>query len=1060
MNSTKRTLLGLAVAAALGTAGVANASETSSSIRGKITTPEGVAAANVKIKLLHVQSGTVTEYMTNDAGAFIAKGLRVGGPYTVVIDSDEFKDVTKEGIFLSLGKTSRINEQLEPMTMETIQVTGANYTQQSGGASSAFGADLIENAPSFNRDIKDIARINPLASVSGSGELTIAGNNPRTNALTVDGISQNDDFGLNFSGYPSQQPPVSLDAVEQITVDFAPFSAAKGNFGGGTINAVTKSGTNEFKFAGYYETSTPDLAGDVDRLVEIRGGDRRTYEVEKVEPIETEQRFGFSVGGPIIEDKLFFFANYTSWSSELEMDYGFEGSGATHLYTTSEENFNQFLSILQNEYGMTDSLGGDPKDTNDTLISKISWNINDSHRLDFTYQWQDDQDETNFGTGGNQVKLASSRYTYVNKLNNYAAKIYSDWTDNLSTEISLSRKDVTSESNTNSSIGQVTVEERFRGPSYVFGTDQFRHDNYAENQNTTFAIDATYLWGDHEIKFGTKIERLRLFNRFAANSLGSWEFDNFDGFANREVGNFRGDYDFEYANAYTNNSQDTAYDATREQFALYVEDTFYPVEDVELTAGVRYERLSSSDKPSLNQAFLDEYGFTNQENLDGLDIVLPRIGFQWFATDDLTVKGGIGRFQGGIPNVWYNNPFQNDGITFVQAPSSAIADYYANNPADITKVPQEIQNSLVQGQGSTNYTDPNFELPSSWRAQLGFDLNLSIPGLGDGFIWSSEIAVERKENEAVWKNTAIVQSGVAADGERLIYESRYDGDKRENFDIMMTNAEEESQSVILVTSLAKDFDNGLNMTVSYTHQDVEENHVGSSSRAQSNYKHNIIKSRNIDMAARGAYEIEHSFKLNLNYKNEFIEGYETRIDLFFERRSGRPFSWVMGSYKDRDLGDTRDFYSNSAYLAYIPTGADDPNVNWEESSISWDELSVLLNEAGIAADGKIIDRNTGSQPWLTKMDISIKQEIPAFDKEHHAQVYFMIDNFANLLNSDWGVEKRLTYPNQTIYDFGGLDDQGRYILENRFDGVTTQNYSTINLGSSAWQIKLGVNYKF
>lgn len=142
-------------------------------------------------------------------------------------------------------------------------MSGYKIIQQSVGSSSTFGEDTISNMPSFNRDIKDIARLNPLASINGNGELTFAGSNPRTNGLTVDGIGQNDDFGLNPKGYPTSQPPVSLDAIEQVSVDVSPFSASKGNFGGGTINAVTKSGTNEFKFSGFYETSTPDMAGYV-----------------------------------------------------------------------------------------------------------------------------------------------------------------------------------------------------------------------------------------------------------------------------------------------------------------------------------------------------------------------------------------------------------------------------------------------------------------------------------------------------------------------------------------------------------------------------------------------------------------------------------------------------------------------------------------------------------------------------------------------------------------------------------------------------------------------------
>ena len=175
---------------------------------------------------------------------------------------------------------------------------------------------------------------------------------------------------------------------------------------------------------------------------------------------------------------------------------------------------------------------------------------------------------------------------------------------------------------------------------------------------------------------------LNLYNLFAANSLGSWEFDSVAGFANREVGNYNG-LTFSYANAYTNNSADTAYDATRSQLAIYLEDTFYIGDDLEVNAGIRYERLASDDKPTLNENFLETYGFSNQENLDGVDIILPRVGFKYYATENLTISGGVGRFQGGIPNVWYNNSYQKDGITLVDAPQSVINDYYANNSADI-----------------------------------------------------------------------------------------------------------------------------------------------------------------------------------------------------------------------------------------------------------------------------------------------------------------------------------------------------------------------------------------
>lgn len=165
-------------------------------------------------------------------------------------------------------------------------------------------------------------------------------------------------------------------------------------------------------------------------------------------------------------------------------------------------------------------------------------------------------------------------------------------------------------------------------------------------------------------------------------------------------------------------------------------------------------------------------------------------------------------------------------------------------------------------------------------------------------------------------------------------------------------------------------------------------------------------------------------------------------------------------YQDSDLGDTRDFYSSSAYLAYIPTGADDPNVNWDESGLSWNELETLLNRAGISERGEILGRNSGTQPWVTTMDVSIKQEIPGFAEGHSGEVYFMVDNFANLLNSDWGVEKRLGFSDQAVYDFGGLDDEGRYIIDGKFNGADVRNYSQYQTSSSAWQAKVGISYKF
>jgi hypothetical protein len=484
-------------------------------------------------------------------------------------------------------------------------------------------------------------------------------------------------------------------------------------------------------------------------------------------------------------------------------------------------------------------------------------------------------------------------------------------------------------------------------------------------------------------------------------------------------------------------------------------------DEIAMSAGFRYESLSSDDRPTLNPAFLETYGFSNQENLDGLSIFMPRVSFEWFAADNLTVRGGIGRFSGGVPNVWFNGPFTKDGITLVGAPESVINDYIAKTtePLDIFNVPQDIQDAMERCTGCLDYTDPNFTLPSDWRFQLAVDYTFD-----GGYAWTNELMYAKTQNDVVWYNTAISPWGengsmnYAADGVRLIQASIYEGDLAENHDIMMTNSDEDGKRLIFTTALSKAWDNGLYISTSYTNQDIQDVQAGSSSRNQSNYQYNVGVNRNEMRAARGHYEQEHIFKFSINYTAEFFEGYDTKINLFFERASGRPFSYTMGTFRDRDLGDSEEFYGSSAYLPYIPTGGDDPLVDWD-NSVSWDELSAVLDSAGVDACGCILDRNSGTQPWVTKMDLSFKQEVPGFYEDHKGEVFVTIFNLANLLNDDWGVEKRLSFANQNLYDFGGLSEDGKYQIDKRFRGYDTRNY-TYHDNASAWSVQFGVRYSF
>ena len=1051
-----------AIALAMGLSGTAFAQETSSAIRGTLTDTNGQPISSAQVTIIHQPSGRVTKLSSNDLGTFVANGLRVGGPYRVIIDTERNEDRTLENVFLNLGEAYRLRlelgDEIPTSDIETISVTGSVPLFTSSGGSSSFGEEDISRTPTFNRDLKDVVRNNPLATVDANGQLSVGGANPRFNSITVDGIGQNDDFGLNSGGYPTGRSPISLDAVEQISIDTTPFTAKVGGFSGGHVNAVTKSGTNETHGSLFYEFMNDSLAGDAEA---------KRFEESDAFKIGKESTFGASLGGAIKQDELFYFVSYEEFNKDTPLPFGIGNAGANPSRVT-QADYELFSKILKEKYGLSDDWNTSPEESDKKLLVKLDWNINDAHRADFTYQYQDNKEDRNFSDSSRTLKLNSAMYEYATETSNYAAHLYSDWNDDFSTEISVSYKDVTANSHTNSDIAEVNVRTD-SGGTITFGTDSNRHANVAENENLKFNFDANYLYGDHDIKFGYQLERLRLYNLYVADSKGTWNFESdrngpswSENFANGKADSFT------YSNAYTNNANDAAYDMVRFTHALYVEDNFALTDDLDVTFGLRYERMTSDDKPNANAAFQKTYGYSNTENLDGLDIVLPRVGFQYYVNEDLTVRGGVGRYSGGQPNVWVANSFTNDGITLVDAPYSATSK--VTGQADFTKVPQSVQDSLVKGAGATNYVDPNFEMPSDWRAQLGMDYTLDIPYLGDGFAFSAEATYVKKEDAAFWIDTSRKDGGKrTADGGRIIYESIYEGDLVDNYDLMLTNADKSGRSLILSTTLAKNFDNGVRMRASYTNQDITEANPGTSSTAGSNYQYNVTLNRNEELVDTAYFEIEHRFVLNLGYTHQFVDGYDTNIDLFFERRSGRPFTWVLGAHNDGDLGDQRKFNRSDVYVPYIPTGADDPNIDWSRS-LSWEDtvkdgevqpgMKTIIEQAGLSGyAGGYVNKNDSTQPWVTTLDLNITQEIPGFAEDHKGIFYVTVANLANLLNDDWGQVYQMRFPQQILFDYD-VNDAGQYRLTKPYGGFDTRNYDEFKPEQSTWRLKMGLRYKF
>ena len=1025
-----------------------NAQEITASIRGNVTDSAGSPVASASVTITHTPTGTRRSVHTDQGGNYSASGLRVGGPYTIRVDSSNYRSELYDNVYLSVADILNLDTTLSGAVIDEVIVVGsAIEASDHSGTSSIFNQRFIEESAAFHRDLKDIIKRNPFAVILPGAEapLSIAGVNPAYNNLTIDGVRQNDDFGLNDNGYPSQRSPISLETVEQLSVDITPFSPRYGGFSGGHINVVTKSGTNNFHGSVFYENINSDRSG----TPKDPSGTPVDLEFE-------EETYGGFISGPIIKDKLFFLVSYEYFETPFSVEWGPAGSGAPNEALISQADLDSVMGIAQSVYGVNP---GDwdvaPPEEDEKIFVKLDWNINDNHRAAFSYQKTEGNSTSNTTSNQFELRLSSHWYNRGELLESYAAHLFSNWTDRFSTELKVVDKSVkNTQAAFDLSWGDVVVDTA--SGDVAMGPDEFRQANRLNNSTTQIVVHGNLDFGVHAVGFGIDYQDLEIFNLFAPTSLGKWEFDSIADFQNRIASTFQ------YSNAFTNVSADAGASFSFSETSLYIEDNWRVTDTLDLALGVRYERISAGDFPAPNPNFLSRYGFSNTENLDGADNVLPRFGFDWDAMDRLRVTGGFGKYGGGRPNVWISNSYSNDGITYTTFntdPNVVDPDSYLTN-VSLTSIPSTVQDNMLIGDGNVNAIQPGFTVPTDWRYKLGLEYVF-----GEDWITNFDIMYIDSAEGQHWTELARVDSGRrTADGGRIIYEpiDQLTGLPTDRYDFLLGNAPGGSRTVMSI-SLSKSFENGFSFYTAYANQDTSEGNPGTSSTARSNYQFNTALDRQFPTFGAASYEIEHRLTFDLRYRHAFFGEYETKINLFFERRSGVPFSWTLGMFRDGDLGDQRDLNSSSYYAVYIPTGASDPNVIY--NGTTYDEFAQHIALAGLSGfAGGYAPKNSGRTPYITTIDLRIEQEIPGFSSEHRGIFYLEVLNLLNLIDSDKGkvLDNTFRSSQRNLIDLTGIDPvTNQYIYEEPFRGWRTDtNYDQFSAEESQWRLKLGLRYRF
>jgi hypothetical protein len=1074
LNKSKLNRIAIAVAMSVGMSATAMAQETSASISGNITGPQGNPAAGTTVTIVHVPSGSTKRTVVNESGQFSAIGLRVGGPYRVVFDSDKFEDKTVEDIFLQLGEQPSLNLALGSDNIERVSVTASALSAVEFGTTSpgsTFNITDLEQAASADRDIKDLIRIDPrisIAEANGDEAIICGGNNPRFSSLTVDGVRMNDSFGLNYNGYPTTRMPFSFDAIDQVAVEIAPFDVQYGGFTGCNINAVTKSGTNEIHGGVFYDYSSDSLTGDKIDGVDIDLGSFK------------KERYGFNVGLPILKDELFFFVAYEKLKDAQVFTYDALNNGSVSM-----EDINRAIQISKDVYGYDP--GGMPTSApveDEKVLIKLDWNINDDHRAALVYNYNDgfliDQsDERN-----NALTLGNHFYKKGAKLNSVVASLYSDWSENFSTEVRIGQThldNLQKSTDAESGFGEVQIQSLDGGGSIYIGPDDSRQTNSLNWESQTFKFAGTYYMDEHTITGGFEGEKLDVFNAFMQHTIGEYVFG---GDSRHNIRGDDGNYiisgldDFEsgladdiyYNNsAGTNNPDDSAASFSYTTYAAYLQDE-WTLEDLTLKFGLRYDWISSNDKPNYNAVFEDRYGYSNQATFDGESLLQPRLGFNYALADNMELRGGIGLYQGGNPNVWLANSYSNDGITNIDTYRSNFQLLDENgSPLDglvsgdgravynpLNQLVQQVADNSpsVGDEPSTNAIDPDFKLPSEWKYNLGFTYATE-----DDYIFQADFLYTKKQDSATVTDLSIVKVGDVVDGrpiyDKIVVGQRDDGrditrGSRKN-DFLLTNAPKDGDSTTISIAMSKEYDFGLNVNVGYAYNESNEYNPMNSAVSFSNYS-NIATSDPLNLeVSTSDYEVPHNFTFNLRYGIELFDGYNTNFTLFGSRKQGRPISYVYDNLRINQ--DTDGFRQ----LLYVPTTAEyGTAVKFANAEVQAD-FDAFIADAGLEKyRGEIVPRNSASSAWTTRVDFRIDQELPGFFEGHKASAFLVVKNLGNFLNDEWGITKQGAFKGASVVE-ADVNDDGTYTYTGVLPANAEQN---IFQTQSLWEVKVGVKYRF
>ncbi len=1045
----------------------AMAQVTTSGINGKVTleaTGEEVIGAS--IQAVHVPSGTKYAAVTNTKGIYSIQGMRAGGPYTVTVSYIGAKTKTFENISLSLGESYNLQVWLtdDTQTLGDVVVTGeAGVNGTKNGAAQTITNMRIQELPTITHSVADVARINPFVKVSEGGAMTIAGSNNRYNAIQIDGAMSNDVFGLTPNGANGGQAGTqafSMETIDQIHVSIAPFDVRQSGFTGGAINAITKSGTNEIHGSVYSYFQNGDMVSDKyekhDGTESAKYGDM------------TDWTLGATLGGPIVKDKLFFFANFERSKKEYDNAYSTDNGMSKVDFSVANDLLN-YVKQQAAAQGVTyRGTLGTPKEYtySDKVGLKLDWNINDRNHASLRWSFVDAKQNNNTA-GAKSLVTNDYAYDFCSKTNSLIFELNSRIGDNMNNEFHASWTSVREKRNPGDPFPMIQISN-VGGGTLNIGNERSSMANQLNQDIYTLTDNFTINAGRHSITLGTHDEFYKFGNLFCQDIYGTYIFSSPDDFYAGKINRFR----YGQAVESVTGTKRWMPEFSAGQIGFYAQDKWAVTDNFDLTYGLRIDMPIMFDEPIQNAEFnvyAAQQGWDLKTNhkIAVEPMWSPRLGFRWdvLKNRNLIVRGGVGIFTGRVPYVWISNNFSMNGVAQMKYDSKKgnenIKIQYDVNKAGLadSRINTDVPGRNLQ---EINVFDKNFKFSQQLRTNLAADFKLL------GIDWTVEGIYSKTLNDMIVKNY-----NVTATGKNYAEVNGLDGfgDTRPMFQtgpytaIYVLDNVSKGYSYNLSVKAEKSFDFGLDLMASYTYGKSKTINNGSSSVAGSNWQYNYTHGNpNKPELANSNFNVPHQVMvsayqhINWNKNPGRTIDNKTTIGLIYTGNSGSPYSIYVNGDLNGDGG-----YND---LMYIPTDAEVDamyEANLFKATKAYtaeqqrDNFKQWLASEKYVKDhrGEYYERNAANEDWENRLDLHIDHKFGfKWGKDiRYIQIGLDIINFTNMLNKKWGAtlsQSGYNYYSPLTYSGGKY----QFLREGNFDMRSYSDYY------SRWRMQLTAKLTF